>query len=243
MKFTDLHLKPNLKKKERIEKLIHQASELGYNLVGISLTPKIDQNILRFIQEVCKDYGVDFVKRIDLKPNSAGSLLKQLRSVRRKFEVVAVECLSKSVARQAAKDRRVDLLMFTSTNPEKRFFDTAEARLSIQGETALEVDTVLLLKYSGFLRMRLFSYLCRETAIASKFGIPIVVSSGAENNFGLRAPYDVVSFIGLAGIDRSIALNAVSTMPSEIVQRNRRKLGSEYVADGISIFRRGKKSD
>ncbi len=243
MKYADLHLKPNLAKGEQVEDMIRKASELGFSLVGVSLPSKIEQNILRFLRKTCRDWGIDFATRIDLRPESANMLIKQLRNVRRKFEVVAVECCSKNVARQAAKDRRVDLLVFTSANPGKRFFDTAEARLAVQGCSSLEIDFGLFLRHVGFSRMLLFSVLTRETMIAKKFGIPIVISSGADESLELRAPYELISVAGLLEMNSTTALNAISEVPFEIVTRNRRKLSSEYIAEGVYLVRRGNNCD
>ena len=82
------------------------------------------------------------------------------------------------MARQAAKDRRVDLLNFPSLDYHKRFFDRAEAELASGSLTALEVDVKPLLVLEGPSRVRLLMSLRREVAIAREFHVPIVVSSG-----------------------------------------------------------------
>ena len=56
--------------------------------------------------------GLDLASRVDLRPRSQNELVGLLRRLRRRFEIICVLCESKEVARQAAKDRRVDLLNF-----------------------------------------------------------------------------------------------------------------------------------
>ncbi len=239
-KFCDLHLLPDLNKREQIEKLVSKASELDYSLIGVSLPSKVRQDTLQFLRKSTREHNVDFVTRIDLTPKSSNELLKSLRKFRRKFELTSVYCFSKAVARQAAKDHRVDMITFPSGNPKERFFDPAEARLAAQGVAAFEVDMSLLLKSNGFFRVRLLSCLRREAALAEKFDIPIVISSGAVDCFQLRGPRDIASLAMVFGMNHMSALEAISTTPFAIVERNRGKLDPSYVARGIRIVRRGK---
>jgi len=238
--FADLHLKPNLVRREHVEKIISKASDLSYSLVGVSLPPKAKPDITSFLRNICRNYGVDFATRISLTPKSPGELLKNLRQFRRKFELVAVNCFSKSVARQAAKDNRVDLVVFPSSNPRERFFDNAEARLASKSVAALEIDMALILRSAGFSRVRLLSCLRREVAIAEKLGVPVLISSGAVDSFQLRGPHDFASLAILFGMNGMSALNAVSVAPLAIVERNRGKLDSSYVARGVRVVRRGR---
>ncbi|MDH5448484.1 MAG: hypothetical protein OEY24_07540 [Candidatus Bathyarchaeota archaeon] len=238
--FADLHLQPNLDRREQIEKIVSKASDLGYSLVGVSLPPKVKPDTIRFLRKICRNYRVDFAMRIDLTPKSSGELLKSLRQFRRKFELVSVNCFSKSVARQAAKDHRVDFVVFPSRNPRERFFDYAEARLASQGAAAFEIDMALILRSAGFSRVRLLSCLRREAAIAEKLGVPVVISGGAVDSFQLRGPHDFASIAVLFGMDSVAALNAVSITPLGIVERNRKKLDSSYVARSIRVVRRGR---
>ncbi|UCE96020.1 MAG: hypothetical protein JSV51_10080, partial [Candidatus Bathyarchaeota archaeon] len=207
-KFADIHLHPDLTKKEDIEKIIYKAAELNYAIVGISLPLKTRQSTINFSRRICEAAGVDFVARIDLTPKSTSGLLKNLRQVRRGFELVSVNCLSKSVARQAAKDHRVDLLAFPSINPRERFFDISEARLASQGVAALEIDMSLILQLHYFPRVRILSSLRREVAIAAKFHIPVVISSNAVDSYQLREPRELASLTTLFGMDKESALNA-----------------------------------
>ncbi len=242
-RFVDLHLKPHLGSPEQTRKLISKARELGYSLVGVSLPPEAKKDTLLSLQEICREYSVDLATRIDLSPKSPNELLKSLKWFRRRFEIVSVDCLSKTVARQAAKDRRVDLLAFPSSDPRERFFDRAETRVASQGVAALEIDTSLILTTSGFSRARLLYFLRREAATAKKAGFPVVISSHAVEPSQMRGPHDSASLAVLFGMDNESAMNALSTTPWGIVERNRRKLDAGYVAGGVHVVRRGKDCD
>jgi RNase P/RNase MRP subunit p30 len=151
-----------------------------------------------------------------------------------------VTCDSKNVSRQAAKDRRVDLLNFPSTDYHRRFFDLAEAELASNSLAVLEIDTQSLLALEGPARIRLLSSIRRETAIAKDFHVPIVISSGASNELFMRKPIEQAALTSLFDLDRESALKGVSKNPLAIVKRNREKLNPDFVAPGIRVIRRGK---
>ncbi|MCW4046198.1 MAG: hypothetical protein NWE99_01355 [Candidatus Bathyarchaeota archaeon] len=237
--FADLHLHANLKKPEDARRLIAKAAKLGYGLIAVPTPPETGRDEVARLKEVCGEVGVDFVSRLDLRPRSQGELLRLLRKYRRRFELVCVVCESKEIARQAAKDRRVDLLSFPSLDWRKRFFDCAEAELASSGLAGLEIDVRLVLVLEGRARVRLLSSLQREVEVAREFHVPIVLSSGVVELMLLRMPREVAALAGLFGLGETEAVDAVSRVPAALVQRNRLKLRSGFVAPGIHVVREG----
>lgn len=238
--FADLHLCPNLKEFDQIARLVGKATVLGYRLIAVAFQANSKAEEIKKVQSICRESGVDLATRVDLKPRTPKELIGFLRRVRRRFELVAVICDSKNVARQAAKDHRVDLLNFPSYDFRKRFFDMAEAELASNASAALEIDLKPLLTLEGAARVRLLSILRREAAIAKNFHVPIVVSSGVQNELFIRKPRELASLAQLFDLDMAEALNAVSRTPFAIVKRNREKLSPNFVAPGIRVVRRGK---
>lgn len=238
--FVDLHLRLNMKDSSGALRILKKAAGLGYSLIGVPLSSEESVDVIAKLQTDCMEIGVDFVSRIDLQPRTQNELMRQLRRLRRKFEVVCVFCENKAIARQAAKDRRVDLLNFPFFDFQKRFFDKAEAELARNGLTALEIDIKPLLVLEGPARVRLLSHLCREVAIAKSFGVPVVVSSGVSMELLLRKPREMAALGFLFGLDEVFALEAVSRRAFAIVERNRQKLNGKFVAPGIRMVREGK---
>ena len=239
-KYADLHLCPDLDNDEQVTRMIRKASELGYRLIAIPFPQNFPEEKIRKLQNICKENRMDFASRVDLKPRTPNELIRSLRKLRRRFKVIAVMCESKQVARQAAKDRRVDLLNFPGSNRRKRFFDKAEAELASNALGSLEIDIKPLLTLEGPVRIRLLSSLRREVAIAGGFHVSIVISSGASNELLMRKPREIAALTSLFDLDKSLAINAVSRNPLAIVKRNREKLSPNFVAPGIKLIRRGK---
>jgi RNase P/RNase MRP subunit p30 len=238
--YADLHLRSNSKAPEHVSQIIGKASRLGYSLIALTFPSKLAEEETQQLARVCDEAGIDLAFRVDLVPRTPRELTLDLRRVRRRFEVVAVMCESKNVARQAAKDRRVDLLNFPSLDFHGRFFDKAEAELASHGLASLEIDLKPLLTLEGPGRIRLLSSLRRETSIAQDFGVPIVISSGVSDKMLIRKPRELAALASLFDLDEASAAEAISKNPVAIVKRNRDKLSSRFVAPGIRIVRRGK---
>jgi ribonuclease P/MRP protein subunit RPP1 len=238
--YADLHLKVDPKDQKGTQSALKRASVFGYNLISIPFTSNATQEEISKLKAACKDFGLDFVLRADVRPRNQNELMQLLRSLRRKFEVICVICDDKEVARQAAKDRRVDLLNFPSLDYRKRFFDRAEAELASSSMAALEVDVKPLLLLSGPARIRLLSSLRREVATAKEFHVPLLISSGVGEERLMRMPKDMASLGYLFGLNEESALGAVSANPSGIVLRNREKLSPSFVAPGIRVVKEGR---
>ena len=237
--FADLHLRVNPKDQQTAQRLITKAAQMGYRYISVPFTNGVQETEVTTLKAMCTQAGLDFVLRADFKPRTQEDLMRFLRKFRRQFEVICIFCDSKEVSRQAAKDRRVDLINFPSLDYHKRFFDRAEAELASCSLAALEVDVKSLLVLEGPPRVRLLSSLRREVAVALEFHVPIVVSSGVGEENLLRTPRDLASIAYLFGLDEAQALDAVSTNPAGIVLRNRQKLSSKFIAPGISVVKEG----
>src|SRR5665647_3043136 len=228
--FADLHVRINPKDIQTAQNLIGKAKQLGYQSISVPFTQGLQETDATALKDTCAKTGLDFVLRADFRPRTQEDLMRFLRKFRRKFELICIICDSKEVARQAAKDRRVDLINFPSLDYHKRFFDRAEAELASCSLTGLEVDVKSLLVMEGPARVRLLSCLRREVAVALEFHVPVVVSSGVDVENLLRMPMDQASLAYLFGLDEVQALDAISTNPNAIVLRNREKLSSRSVS-------------
>ncbi|PVX23938.1 MAG: hypothetical protein CW691_09095 [Candidatus Bathyarchaeum sp.] len=237
-RFADIHLRVPLKDVRQAEKMIQKASELGYSTIGIPFPPNTTREQVNQLQQICNNEKIDFVSRTNLSPRNSSELLHELRRYRKKFEIIAVRCNTKDVARQAAKDRRVDLLQFSVTNLRQRFFDEQEAELASQALSALEIELAPILQLTSFSRIRLLSRLRKEAATAQRAKVPIMLSSGATNQMLMRSPRDYASYTIIFDLPLPFALKALSESPLSAVERNREKMSPDYVAPGIRVVGR-----
>jgi RNase P/RNase MRP subunit p30 len=240
--FADMHLKINPKDPQTLQNAIHRAAKFGYRYIAVPFPfePHIEE--IENLKNICKSVDIEPVLRVDLYPRNENDLMNSLRRLRRKFDIICVLCDDKELSRQAAKDRRVDLLNFPNLDYRKRFFDRSEAELARSGNAALEIDIKPLFSLEGSSRIRFLACLWREIAIAKTFGVPLIISSGVSEERFMRMPRDMASLAYLFGLDTVEALNTVSSNPLAIVLRNREKLCSNFIAPGVRIVKEGSDS-
>ena len=228
-KFIDLHLVPG--ETDLSESMLNEATRLGFTCVGLTQDTGNRDSHYKNLREDC----LDIAGRIDLRPRNPNELTSSLRRIRRRFEIVAVECRSKPVARQAARDHRVDILNFPTHIQSRRRvrFDRQEASLASGTNCAYEINLSDLLNKGTHVTSRLLSMMTVEVENARRYDVPVVVSSGADEPLVMRGPRELAASMQLLGIGEEESLDMVSDVPWRMVERNRRKLEPGYVSPGV----------
>jgi len=224
-KFLDLNIRPL--KEELRRSMLELAADLGYKGVGLTTEEPPERG------EIYPE--LDLVSRVTLRPSNVNDLTKSLRRIRRKYVIIAVECHSKNVARQAAKDNRVDILNFpVSISARRRVrFDRQEASLAGGANCVYEVNVSDLLGVGPLILSRLLSMFREEVENAKRYDVPVIVSSGADEPLMMREPRSLAAVLSLLGLDEEASLDAVSTTPWGMVEGNREKLGLGFVMPGV----------
>jgi RNase P/RNase MRP subunit p30 len=230
-RFIDLHVRPP--NEDSLRAMLELAAKLGYGGLGIVQGGSITESV----RGLASDLGIDLARRVDLRPRNPKELTSELGQMRGRFDIVAVDCHSKSVARQAAKDHRVDILDFPAqVKARKRIgFDRQEASLAAAANCSYEINFSDLLGKGPGLFSGLLSMIRGEVENAVRYGVPIVVSSGAGNPLFLRDPRGLSSILGLFDLGEEEGLDAVSKNPSRMLDANRKKLGPGFVIPGVRV--------
>ncbi len=236
--YADLHLRVDTRDAFRLKSVISRVSDLGYRLLAIPLPSNTSRDGISRLKVLCNESNIDFVSRVDLRPRSPESLIGDLRRLRRRFEIIAVISRSRKVSRQAAKDRRVDILNLSALN-RPTLLEKGEAELAANALTSIEIDVTSLLTVEGKARARLLQIHRRNTATAKRYEVPILISSGATKELYLRKPLDTVALATLLDLTGTSASETISKNPRAVVQRNREKMSPRFVAPGIRLLRRG----
>lgn len=231
-RFIDLHIKPP-PEPNGLWEMLELAAKLGFRGLGIVA----DRSLFNSVKGMAPDLDLDLVSRVDLRPKSPRDLTASLGQIRGRFEVIAVDCQSKAVARQAAKDNRVDILCFPTTVQERRKvgFDRQEASLAAGASCSYEINFSDLLEKGPRIASGLTSMIREEVGNARRFDIPLMVSSGAADPLLMRDPRALASILSLFNIGDEMGLDAVSTTPWKLVETNRGKLEPGYVLPGVRM--------
>ena len=227
--FVDLNLRDPENPSLLLE-MLELASDIGFKSVVISSHMPVSQEIKDQTQSI----GLDIASRVDLKPKNLNELSKSLRRVRRRFEIVAIQCKSKAISRQAAKDHRVDILNFEFNGGKNRVgLDHQGATLAASSNCAYELTINDLLDSSIRDRPRIIFNMRKDIWNAKQESVPVVISSGARTLLKMREPRAIASIMSLFEIPEDEGLDAVSTNPKKILEKNRKKLEPGFVSPGV----------
>jgi RNase P/RNase MRP subunit p30 len=207
--YVDLHLKPSTPEQAREMALL--ASQLGFKHIA-STRP-----------------ANSTATRIDIEAKHGRELQDALKRNRRSYDVIAVRCLSKEVARMVAKDDRVDILLFPDDPAQRKqnWLDHHEAALIDGTGRAYEINASELLATSPTRLSKMITMIKRDLAVASKHDVPVVLSSGATTPLMVREPRALTAHATLLDIDEDYASDMLSTIPEAILERNHAKLEGE----------------
>ncbi|MEM2897406.1 MAG: RNase P subunit p30 family protein [Candidatus Bathyarchaeia archaeon] len=233
--FADLFLNVLRQDEPKKLKIANLVSELGFKLVGLIVPPRMSEEELVFNKKFFLDAGIDVALRINLLPRSKSELLSYLRKFRDKAEIISVMCIDRKIVSTAVRDRRIDLVLFDPSNSNTKFKKSTANVCN----AAYEINLSWILKLPQPSRINAIKKLAKEVLIARENDVKIVVSSGANDIFFLRAPREMAAFLETLGLKQEEALNAVSKIPFSIVKNNRFKLSSSFIAEGIKLIKRG----
>ena len=221
-RFVDLQILPGPGK---TAEMLSHANHLGYSAVGCG-------------GDTPSNAPIDVISRLNIAPMSQQDLQRMLKGNRRKHEVISVLCLSKGVARQAAKDPRVDLLRFPRDTSRRRTVWLDRQQASLAGESGCHYEVVasdLLIQDPEKLGY-VIKQLRKEVLNARRSDVPVVLSSGANSVHDMRDPKSLAALMSLVGLGEEESLDLVSVNPSALVERNRDKLSASYVSPGVRVM-------
>ena len=184
-------------------------------------------------------FGDDFsiLKRADVLGRGLKTIRKQVDKVRKHSMIVSVKLATVGIVNWAAEDQRVDLLTLDHSQ-EYRLRDST-ARLAATYSTALEIRFEPLLHLAGLNRSKVIKVYRESIRTAIDSGMQVILSSGASHPLHLRSARAIRHLGELLGMEPKYAENAINQAPLDIIERNRRRFSSDYVADGVEILQRG----
>jgi len=219
---------------ERLGEFEDMAGRLG--ITGIAPSTELDKPV------VVSGKGLVLYSRADLRSKRIHSLRKELGLLRRRAVIVAFPLAGVETSNWAAEDRRVDLLTLGEDNIGAILKDST-AHMAEHSGTALEIQFAAILRSTGLNRSRVLKGFREATRTALDADMKIVLSSGASHPINMRSPM-AMAYIGfMLGMNRVDSREAVFNTPQRIVERNERKLSSEFVGPGVEIVKRGGKRE
>ena len=199
---------------ENLIEILKIAHKLGFGTVAVEIEEK---KLMKELNNLEREYKVKILRRKTIVAEKEEELRKSLRGIKKLYDVVAVKPLSYPVARFAARDGRVDLVIID--NDSIRYLDLSEIRLLEQFNGALELPLNHIIAHIS--KARFLTRLISKTRLITRYDPPVIVSSAASNVYNLWHPLQMIGFLMLIGIPESKATSAVIVEPFRIITRIR----------------------
>ncbi len=156
---------------------------------------------------------IRILKRVTLEASNESEAKRKLRGIKQRYDIVALKPKSYGVARLAARDSRVDLILVDEDT--LKYVDLSEIRLLENSRGAFELSLHTL--YRNRYNVRFMGFLQKKLRLLIHYDAPIVISSGAKNMYELWHPKQIIGLLILYGMSESKALETISFTPLTVL--------------------------
>lgn len=212
MGYYDLHVEV----KENVDEVVELAKRLGYT--GLALV-NVEREVAKSLSE---KHGIDVVSCKMIIANTKDELKRELSKNREKFELILVSGGIYEVNRAACEDSRVDVLCHPEKGRKDSGLDHICVRAASLNNVAIEINFSEILNSGN--RPKTMSLIRNNIMLCNKYDAKVIITSGANNKWELRAPRDLAAIGFLLGVELNKAIQSVSSIPEEIVRINREKI-------------------
>lgn len=190
------------------------------------------QNTSEEIREKTEELGWEATNcsfdTVFLDADDWGELKREIGQNREEADVLVFRGGDEELNRKAAEDSRVDVLLHPEKGRKDSGMNHVIAREAAENNVAIGFDFTRL-DASEKTRSHILRHWSRNLMLCEKYGVPYVITSGAEERYELRAPRDLASIIDSLGYNGS---KAVSEHPENILKRAERVKEESFVRPG-----------
>ncbi len=202
------------------------ARKLGWDGMAV-LAPLKERHELKAIDAK----GMEMSKGI-IVSGKAARIAKDVRSVRKQAEIVAVEGGDPEVNRAALSTAEVDMIIRPWKGRQDSGLDHVMAKLAAKNDVSVCFDFHGLLVSSRRGRVQVMNSMLEAAKLVRKFKAPFVMASGAVEPYCMRSPSDLISFGRSLGFRDPEIKRAMS---GRIVSENRKRLSGKWVMPGVEV--------
>ncbi|RLG47760.1 MAG: hypothetical protein DRO00_06990 [Thermoproteota archaeon] len=215
-KYVDLKVWSFSSNVNELRSLIDVGVEMGFWALGITCYPEKLEKTQEIVKKLTSEgYRVFTSLEIELLSPRALRIMSKLM---KKRIFLSIKPLSLEMARRAVKLKASSIVL--PINRNKLIFDSVCAKELLKREGAVEIHLVDLLKSEEKKLLRAIRMIRLEVQIARKYGIPIIVSSGATREIELLDPIIMASIAEtFLKIPKEAALNSISDYPCSLLEK------------------------
>ncbi len=215
-----------------LSEMIEMAHRLGHQNICISDFGAIDPSQVETLLQECKDFTPNVYARADISSKTPRELSHKLNYVRRKVDLVAVECSSENVCRFASTNRFVDILTLPPTVKAPVFTEIV-ARNCSKNEIALEITLIPFIRYYGKVRAKLLRIWRKILSVALRNDVMFVIGTGALSKYELRGSREMLLLAKLVGLPHDLAKQSLLENPFKLIERRILERNGKIIMPGV----------
>lgn len=224
------------------EEKIELAGRLGWN--GICLVKDFDSDFKSFSKKV-RDVGggseIDLLVGARVFVKSPGEVQKKSRAALEYADLILVDGGDEGINRAASECWEVDVLCHPEKGVQKDYTSQRDsgvnhvsARFMAERYIALELNFSELLNTYGVVRSRVMGRMRQNVMLARKYGVLLIISSGAVDKSALRSPRELMA-VGLTlGMDTGF-VKRVMEYPLEVIKKSRDRKNPDVLMKGLEV--------
>lgn len=234
MKTYDLHVHSVFSEGESsLEQLAEMARRLGYSGICFAEYYEGEKQLKKLKDEIAKierKVGIEIFLGFEAR---TAKELKALKEKRKLFDMLLARGGELRMNRVACETKEVDIL----THPEYKRNDSGlnhiMAKLAGKNNVAIEVNFREILMGSERTRSKILANMRDNVKLAKKYGVPIILCSGAINHWEMRDPLCIVSMATQLGLTLKEAKDAISKIPALIVNQSKTRKSKKWIMPGV----------
>jgi RNase P/RNase MRP subunit p30 len=217
-----------------LSEMIEMAHRLGQQNICLSDFGAIDPSQVESLLEECKGFSLNIYSRADISPKTPQELSQKLNMLRRKVDLVSVECSTENVCRFTSSNKLVDIITLAHTAKAPVFTEMV-ARNCSKNEIALEITLIPFIRYYGKVRAKLLRIWRKLLSIATRNDVMLVVGTGALNKYELRGSREMLLLAKLIGLPHDIAKQSLKEIPFKLIERRILERNGKIIMPGVQI--------
>ncbi|PKP54512.1 MAG: hypothetical protein CVT90_00895 [Candidatus Altiarchaeales archaeon HGW-Altiarchaeales-3] len=245
VKFYDIHLHPKIDNAEEIIKIAEKLGWHGICLVEYFNNSNSFKKFSENISNLKKDTNIEIFTGAKIKANNRNEIAKLARKAMNCADLI-FGYGNFNVNREFAECFEMDILSHPERNIPNDFMDQKNsgidhiiAKLLAEHKTAIEINFSDILNVYGLLRAQVMGRITQNIKLARKYNCLSILTSGADNMWGMRAPGEFVAVGKALGMTESDAKNSVSRNPEMLIQKSLDRKDPCVILDGVQVLEWG----
>lgn len=219
-----------------VEEVVRTAEKLGLDTIVI--LDAVDS--IKDLEEIKKEVksvesNVNVLVGVDIKAQNQNDLHKKINRFRDVVDLLAVSGGELEINRSAVESPKVDLLIHPELKRKDSGMDYVMMKLASENKVAIELNFREYLHSYRRIRSYVLAHMSHNVMLAQKYRAHVVVTSGAESIWDMRAGRELASLAYMTGLDREKAVWAVSEVPGGMVRRIS-EIKDNILKNGVKVF-------